>query len=58
VTTAMTLGSDSPRRCDVPLYTAAEAARYLDVPESTLRSWTTATGGMPAIVQTSRVSPS
>ena len=29
-----------PSRFDVPLYTVAEAARYLDVPESTLRSWT------------------
>jgi uncharacterized protein (DUF433 family) len=26
-------------RFDVPLYTLVEAARYLDVPESTLRSW-------------------
>lgn len=27
-------------RFDTPLYTVAEAARYLDVPDSTLRSWT------------------
>jgi uncharacterized protein (DUF433 family) len=26
-------------RFDVPLYTVAEAARYLDVPDSTLREW-------------------
>ena len=27
-------------RFDTPLYTVAEAARYLDVPDSTFRSWT------------------
>jgi uncharacterized protein (DUF433 family) len=30
---------NSPDRFDAPLYTVAEAARYLGVPESTLRSW-------------------
>jgi uncharacterized protein (DUF433 family) len=29
----------SPDRFSEPLYTVAEAARYLDVPDSTLRSW-------------------
>ena len=29
----------SPDRFDAPLYTVAEAARYLGVPDSTLRSW-------------------
>jgi len=27
-------------RFDTPLYTVAETARYLDVPDSTLRTWT------------------
>jgi uncharacterized protein (DUF433 family) len=40
VTTAVKKGTDALSRFDVPLYTVAEAARYLDVPESTLRSWT------------------
>jgi transposase-like protein len=31
---------DSFDRFDAALYTVAEAARYLDVPDSTLRSWT------------------
>ena len=40
VTTAVKTGTDALGRFDVPLYTVAEAARYLDVPESTLRTWT------------------
>jgi len=40
VTTALVSGAGILSRFDVPLYTVAEAARYLDVPESTLRSWT------------------
>jgi uncharacterized protein (DUF433 family) len=32
-------GADSDDRFDAPLYTLIEAARYLDVPPSTLRSW-------------------
>jgi hypothetical protein len=40
VTTALESGTGILSRFDVPLYTVAEAARYLDVPESTLRSWT------------------
>lgn len=31
---------DTVDRFEMPLYTVAEAARYLDVPESTLRTWT------------------
>lgn len=31
---------DALGRFEVPLYTVAEAARYLAIPESTLRSWT------------------
>ena len=40
MTTALESGAGTLGRFDVPLYTVAEAARYLDVPESTLRSWT------------------
>ena len=40
VTTAVKMGTDALSRFEVPLYTVAEAARYLDVPESTLRTWT------------------
>ena len=40
VRTAVNTGTDALGRFDVPLYTVAEAARYLDVPESTLRTWT------------------
>jgi transposase-like protein len=32
-------GAGGVDRFAVPLYTVAEAARYLDVPDSTLRSW-------------------
>lgn len=37
---ALARRSPAPNRFDVPIYTIAEAARYLDVPVSTLRSWT------------------
>lgn len=30
----------APDRCTTPLYTVTEAARYLDVPASTLATWT------------------
>lgn len=33
-------GTEAVRRFDAPLYTVGEAARYLDVSESTLRTWT------------------
>ncbi len=40
MTKAPTTGAGVLGHFDVPLYTVAEAARYLDVPESTLRTWT------------------
>jgi len=40
VTTTPVRDTEAPSRFDVPLYTLAEAARYLDVPASTLRTWT------------------
>ncbi len=40
MTTAIESRTEAPDRFEVPLYTVAEAARYLDVPASTLRSWT------------------
>jgi transposase-like protein len=40
VTAALERRSGAPDRFEVPIYTVAEAARYLDVPDSTLRSWT------------------
>jgi uncharacterized protein (DUF433 family) len=39
MTTAIESPSEALDRFDVPLYTLAEAARYLDVPVTTLRSW-------------------
>ncbi|MHB1739113.1 MAG: DUF433 domain-containing protein [Actinomycetes bacterium] len=35
----LTPGAGVPDRFEVPLYTVSEAARYLDVPASTLRTW-------------------
>lgn len=39
MTVARDDGARGVNRFAVPLYTVAEAARYLDVPDSTLRSW-------------------
>jgi uncharacterized protein (DUF433 family)/transposase-like protein len=40
VTSLLDCAGIAPDRFRVPIYTVAEAARYLDVPDSTLRSWT------------------
>lgn len=42
----------SDRRATVPLYTAADASFYLDIPESTLRRWVHADGGAHALITT------
>lgn len=36
----------SPSHIDVPIYSATDAARYIRVPPSTLRSWLTDRGGL------------
>jgi uncharacterized protein (DUF433 family) len=65
---ARTAGTSERDRFDVPLYRLTEAARYLDVPPSTLRSWAKgyrrssperpAVVGAPVLTAVSRSGPS